>query len=173
MQTWSKELVWNSWLSWERAWLSVSNFSKRLSVQPRNQQTKPTMKDPNFTQTKKACKSKAKMKVMMITFFDQKGLVNHEFMPWSRQLPNTSGRLCGERSYGCSTVTTCQHTPHSIWYCIMYLLALSHAEDSAQRNTFCLRRRNQGNCDKEGKEPQERGLCWVLPWVAGAKAEVH
>ena len=36
---------------------------------------------PNSPRPKKACMSKSKIRTMLITFFHQKGLVHHEFVP--------------------------------------------------------------------------------------------
>ena len=39
------------------------------------------MEDSGITHTQKARMSRSRVKVMLIAFFDQKGLVHHEFMP--------------------------------------------------------------------------------------------
>ena len=83
---------------------------------------------PNSPRPKKARMSKSKIKTMLITFFDQKGLVHHEFVPQSQTVNHTfirkssnasmtgfaaADQLFGKTSLGCSTMTTRLHTPHS------------------------------------------------------------
>ena len=80
---------------------------------------------PNSPQHKKEHMSKSKIKIMLITFFNQKGLVHHEFVPqdqtvnqhFYQQVLNclnhqvaAADQLFGKTSPGCSTTTMDLHT---------------------------------------------------------------
>lgn len=145
------------------------------------------LKTQNSPRAKKSHISKSKIKVMLIAFFDQRGVVhefgpqgqtvNQQFYQWLLNSPNDWVRrsrwaLWRDKSWllhhDIPTHTPftvrqfSQQTDHSSrppsLYRTVWFLGLPKDEDCAQRNPFSLSRTDQGHSD-EGAEGPQRGFC--------------